>query len=353
MLVLMHFLRYMRKTVGRRREYKVLLPLLVVILLSSVGFWAFERRVNPELRLVDGLWWSVVTMTTVGYGDLSPATAGGRFLVAFPTMLAGGGVLAYGLSIFTTFLIEAKHKELRGMLDLNLQGHVVLINYPGEAKVIDMVDELRHDAIVGTAPIVLVTDQVSELSEALAKLDITFIKGSPISEDVLARANVAKASDAIVFAHSEDDNSDSFNLGVLVALSALSRTPKIVVECVKPSRKSLMRTAGADVVICVTELATQLMGQARQGLRIQELFSDLASNRTPQQVDAVQLDLKVASIAFGELAAMMVRDHILLIGIRRNAELMVNPGSDFMIESGDDVLVICDMQPSKLTYPRG
>lgn len=349
MLLWVHFLRHLRKHMTRRREYRVIFPLMAVIVLSSLGFYWFERPSHPDLQPMDGVWWTLVTMTTVGYGDISPTTVAGRFLIAVPTMLAGGGILAYGLSTFTSFVIETKHKELRGMQELDVNDHIVLINYPGEAKVLDMLSELRHDAIVGSQPIVLLTDRIEELPDSLNAFDVSFVHGSPINEDALARAHVQQARDAIVFAHSDDENSDSFNLGVLVALSALDHTPRIVVECIKPSRKALMKSAGASEVICVTELATQLLGQARQGFGIQALFSDLASNRTPQQVDIVPIELD-QPMAFSALSALMHKDHILLIGITRNHEQIINPGHQFLIRSGDDVLVICDQQPTKLSY---
>lgn len=351
MIILVHFLRRFRRTVQTRLELKILGFVALFWAFGSAGFYYFEKPHNPDLTFADSLWWAVVTMTTVGYGDYAPVTTAGRFLIAIPAMVAGGGTLAYGLSVITTYLIEEKHRELRGMNDFDFSQHIVLINYPGEAKVVEMVDELRHDSLVRNAPVVLLTDQIDELTETLGKLHVHFVKGSPINEEALARAGLDEAASAILFARSErDENSDSFNLGVLVALQSLNDKMHIVVECVSPLHKELMLKAGATTAICVTELTTQLLAQARQGLQIQQLFNNLASNRTAQQVDAVALEISGSKeLTFGELATDLVADDTLLIGVRRHATQHVNPGAGFALENGDDLLIISSSRPRKIS----
>jgi voltage-gated potassium channel len=316
-------------------------------MLGALGFYAFESPSRPELSLGDAFWWAVVTMTTVGYGDYAPTTTAGRFFVAIPAMVVGGGTLAYTLSVFTTYLIEAKNKELRGMNTFKFKDHIVLINYPGEAKVVEMIDELRHDKQIADRPIVLLTDQIDELTDTLAKLHVHFVKGSPINEEALRRAGLVTAADALLFARSErDENSDSFNLGVLVALQSINEKLRIVVECVSPVHKELMLKGGATTAICVTELTTQLLAQARQGIEIQQLFTNLASNRTPQQVDAVRLELANGeAIAFADLARKLADDDTLLIGIRCQGQQRVNPGARHPVKTGDDLLVISAKRP--------
>lgn len=345
--LLFHFLRRIRRQVQTRLELKVVGFVALFWTFGSVGFYLFESPVNPELTLADSLWWSVVTMTTVGYGDYYPQTVGGRFLIAFPAMIAGGGVLAYGLSVITTYLIEEKNKELRGMQTFNYRRHIVLINFPGEAKLVEMIDELRHDKHLDDRELVLLTDQIEEIPESLARLHVHFVKGSPINEEALERAGLANAADVILFARSErDENSDSFNLGVLVALQSINDNLTIVVECVSPLHKELMLKAGASTAICVTELTTQLLAQAREGLQIQQLFNDLASNRTPQQVDAVPLKLTgEGTMKFSDLAADLARQNVMLIGLRRSGKQNINPGADFEMADGDDLFVISSTRP--------
>lgn len=69
------------------------LILFIILMFFGMLTWLFERRGNPEFRknhkgIWDGLWWSAVTLTTVGYGDKSPKTRGGK-IAALGLMLSG------------------------------------------------------------------------------------------------------------------------------------------------------------------------------------------------------------------------------------------------------------------------
>ena len=323
-----------------RTGFKLLIFAVLFVAFGAFGFYLTESPAHPEYTLLDGLWWALVTMTTVGYGDYYPETPIGRFFVAFPAMVAGGGVIAYSISVFATALIDVKARELRGMKTLNLTDHIVLVNWPGTAKVLDMVQELQHDETQADCAIVVLTDEIEELPEELVKLQVKFVRGAPINDEALARACVKTASSCVVFASDErDENSDSYNLGVLVGLQATETEANIVAECVAPQHRSLMRKAGAAVAICVGELSTLLLAQASQGEKVQDLFSDLASNRTPQQVDVVGYSGKGAQ-RFGELARQLCEDDILLIGIDRDGKQMVNPGVGFEVRPGDSVVII-------------
>jgi voltage-gated potassium channel len=61
-------------------------------------FYFVEKTAQPELTVLDAMWWAMVTMTTVGYGDFYARTMPGRFLVSYPCMLVGIGMIGYLVS---------------------------------------------------------------------------------------------------------------------------------------------------------------------------------------------------------------------------------------------------------------
>ena len=79
----------------------------VVIVTAGMGMYHLENRAQPEAfgSVLDGLWWAVVTLTTVGYGDLQPVTGGGKML-ATVAMFAGIGVIGAACGIMADALRE-------------------------------------------------------------------------------------------------------------------------------------------------------------------------------------------------------------------------------------------------------
>ena len=85
----------------------------IVVITAGFGMYHLEHDAQPEIfaSVYDGLWWAVVTLTTVGYGDIQPVTAGGRIL-ATAAMFAGIGVIGSACGIMADALREAGADEV-------------------------------------------------------------------------------------------------------------------------------------------------------------------------------------------------------------------------------------------------
>ena len=68
-------------------------------------------------------------MTTVGYGDITPSTIEGRFIVGYPTLVFGVAMIGYTLSVLANMMFETRIKGLRGMKQLKLMNHIIIIHY--------------------------------------------------------------------------------------------------------------------------------------------------------------------------------------------------------------------------------
>ncbi|RZN82601.1 MAG: ion transporter [Winogradskyella sp.] len=106
------------------KEQIVLFMAITVILIyfSAVGIYYFEHEAQPDhfASIFDSLWWSIVTLTTVGYGDVYPITIGGRVFTFF-ILLIGLGIVAIPTGIISssmTKIFDSKHEELEGKEDL-------------------------------------------------------------------------------------------------------------------------------------------------------------------------------------------------------------------------------------------
>lgn len=85
---------------------------LIILYLSAVGIYYFERDAQPEAfgSVFHSLWWAVTTLTTVGYGDVYPITMGGRILTFF-VLVVGLGIVAIPTGLFASALSKARELE--------------------------------------------------------------------------------------------------------------------------------------------------------------------------------------------------------------------------------------------------
>ena len=84
----------------------------ILFYLSAVGIYYFENSVQPEAfsSIFSSMWWSVVTLTTVGYGDIVPITIGGR-IFTFVILMLGLGIIAIPSGMISSALTEARAME--------------------------------------------------------------------------------------------------------------------------------------------------------------------------------------------------------------------------------------------------
>lgn len=89
-----------------------LATVIVLLFLASVGIYHFERHAQPDTfaSVPHAMWWAVATLTTVGYGDIVPITAGGRIFTGFVLMI-GLGIIAVPTAIISAALVTKMERE--------------------------------------------------------------------------------------------------------------------------------------------------------------------------------------------------------------------------------------------------
>jgi len=89
-----------------------IIALCMLIYFAAYGVYVFEHEVQPKVfaSIFDAIWWSIVTITTVGYGDIYPITVGGKIFTFF-MMIIGLGLVAVPTGIFATALFRIKDEK--------------------------------------------------------------------------------------------------------------------------------------------------------------------------------------------------------------------------------------------------
>lgn len=320
--------------------FRVTLLLSAVLSYGASGFLYFELPANPSLTWSDAIWYAVVTVTTVGYGDYSPATLGGRFLIAAPMMFFGIGLLGYVLSLAASALVEQKSKESRGMGQFDFSQHLVICNFPHLSVVERVLDELWADPkFERQRGIVLIDADMPELPPELVKRGVHFVRGEPSRDETLVRANIDEAKYAVVLSkRPSDPGSDMQNVATILALEV--RNPKVysVSQCIDPSSQELMYKAGCDRVVCTGRFDAHFLAAEMLSPGIQDIIADLTSAIHGEQIYITPY--RGARCKASALANDCRREGHLLIGIQRKGETHLNLADDFELAADDAAITI-------------
>lgn len=332
----------------RSQALKVVLLTVMLVAFSSSGFMYFELADKPDLAWADALWWSIVTMTTVGYGDFFPTTTGGRYLIGIPTMLFGISILGYLLSTLATFLIEERSKELKGMSELDLRDHILLIHYPGVARVSAVLAELGNDPKTANAAVVLIDADLDELPEQLAREGLRYVRGDASKESTLDRACYREARFAIVLSRDPNDPStDNANLAAALTLEHLNPSIFTVAECIDPERVGLLYKAGCDAVVCLTALATNLVVHEMLDPGVQMVIGEATNSHSGQTFYLVDV-VGAGQSTYGSARQVLEERGCAVLGLEQKGKVVLNPVASAALEVGDRVVCIAPSRPEAL-----
>jgi voltage-gated potassium channel len=339
MYLIVQILKQFSSTLRRENLHRVAILVLAMIVLASVLFWYFEAK----LGFPDALWWTIVTLTTVGYGDISPTTAGGR-IVGVILMVFGIGFLGVLTATFASIFIENKIMENRGMKAATVEKHIVICgwNYNGP----DIVAELRADQKSKDIPIVVIA-QLND--KPLNDSKLQFIRGD-VRADVLEKANVKTAQAVIMLSDDKLDPSVSDAKIILGTLSVKSLYPDVYVcvELFDAKNVEHCERANADEIIIVGELGTNLLVQAALDHGITRMITELVSNRYGDELYKIKPPNELHGKTFLEvLNEMKKRHNILCIGIENNVDhrLISNPDAEYVLSDQDEIVVIAEERP--------
>mgnify|MGYP000618456289 CR=1 FL=1 len=223
--------------------YAILLKMLIQ--LESAG-----EGTNIH-NLPDAIWYSLVTLTTVGYGDYYPSTPGGR-IIGYIFVLASLGILGLLISKINAFFAEMSENTKLGYRGTSFTNHVVIV---GWNRFSQTVAEQMLAAGVRLAIITDSRDDIDFLAEAFDKREVYTLFSNFMSMEVLENANIVEAK--VVFVNLPDDTAS-----LVFLLNSISHFGSEINFGVVLDEKSLVPTfkrAGAGIVFCKNELSSKLI----------------------------------------------------------------------------------------------
>jgi voltage-gated potassium channel len=279
-----------------------------VALLAYLGRDGYVDPVDDHISLLDAFYYSTVSITTTGYGDIRPVTDGTRLVTTL--LVTPARILFLILLVGTT--LEVLTVRTRAAYRLSrwrrtLKDHVIICGYgtKGQAAAATLLGHgYRREQLV------VVDDRPAARMEATSK-GFSAVAGSASTQHALREAGIADAA-AVVVAVDRDDTA------VLATLTARELNPKATITAAvrEDENAHLLHESGADSVITSSSAAGRLLGLATTTPDIAEVLEDLLS--VGAGLDIVERPVAVEEV--GPLAELRSPNPV--VAVARAGELL-------------------------------
>jgi voltage-gated potassium channel len=293
--------------------------LSIALLGNAACFYIFERAVRPELGWGDSLWFSVVSIATIGYGDFFPTTLGARLGTTFFIVLLGlaSFSLFFGMAIdgMATFINNAR----KGLGRIMVDDHIFIVHFPSVHRVRQIIDEIRSDPVHGESEIVIVDDTIEELPFADER--IVFVRGSSHDLDTYERARAKQCQMAIVLSPDYGNpNSDAIVAAAVSVIDRINHDIHIVAECLHEKHRPLFDSCNCDAVVMGMTIAGNLLVQEVHDPGLAQLVEAVSSNRRGTTLFCV--DVSDGAVSYTELAKGLLDHAVTVMAVNRGSQSM-------------------------------
>jgi voltage-gated potassium channel len=289
------------------RLFQITIAIIVVINVTAYLVFLAENGANSAqfTAFGDAVWWSIVTVATVGYGDIVPRTAVGR-IIGSVTIASGIVLISLFTATISSVFIARKIKESQGLQDITFTGHLLICGWNFH------IEELltlfsRQGNRKTTQQVVLVNDappdRIESLIGAFHHLDIKFVRGDHTREAILQRANCAQASAALILPDATSITGQMNDDKTLLALLTVkSLNPQTKAYCYIVNRENLphLKRAGADDVIVSDQhvgffLANQILNPGSPQVAMEMMNFDHGND-----IQTIPIESEYIGRTFGE-----------------------------------------------------
>jgi len=226
----------------------------VMLILWTVGSFSIVLFENGDLSDVgNAIWWTIVTITTVGYGDFSPTSVPGRILAVL-IMFSGIGLISVLTGSISSIFTTKKIMEGRGLENLTIKDHIVICGWNNNVeKVLSNIAKLSSEG--DDVKIAMVNDMgEDQMNGIIARfnsdtLKIHFVQGDYALENILSKANIEHAKSVIIISNNTVENDDDKT--ILAVLTIKNKLPnlKVVAHVSQQEKLPYLKRAKADEVI--------------------------------------------------------------------------------------------------------
>jgi voltage-gated potassium channel len=324
--------RFLREQLNPVRQLQLaLLVLLFVVALGTAGYVFLESWTWGE-----ALFMTVITVTTVGFGEVRPLDASGRAFTLLLIILGVGSAAwalarAFEVALGPAFWSTVQRQRMRERL-ARMSGHYIVCGYGrlGSRIVQDL--EARGEPY-------LVVEWSTEIEERLLREGIPTVRGDATRDDVLLAAGVERARGLVSALDSDAGN-------VLTVLTARGLNPRLLIvsRANTDSSESKLQRAGADRVVTPASIGGHRLAIALLRPGVHDFLNRIFSFHPDLEIDVGQVTIPPESPFAGQTVAgcaLRRMRNVSILGIQRpDGEFILNPDAEHIIEPQEILILI-------------
>ena len=318
------------------------LPLVVRILVFS-SFFIFlfgaiihfiEPRTFPTV--FEGIWWAVVTASTVGFGDYVPRTFAGKVTGIILIFIGAAFVSSYFISL-AAVAVTRQNAYLEGKLTFKGKRHMIIIGWNERSR--EMIASIAKKDKLKT--VVLIDETLD--AKPSGYHNVHFIKGRANRDEILLKANILETESVIITADQNKDElqADMNTIITLLAIKGVHPTIRCIVEILTSEQVLNAQRAGADEIIQTNILTSSLiLNSLTSHSTMASIFELIRNSDNHHRLTCEPVLIDMVGKHFYEACSLFFPKNKMMVGIKRGEETHINPPQGFVIQQGDLAIVI-------------
>lgn len=322
MFVLLRVLRKSLPEVAKKRLTWILILVLCIIAYGTLGFHFIEGQ-----GWIVSFYWTFVTIGTVGYGDYSPKSPIGMFFT-ISLIILGIGTFALAVESLVNLIFKREQMRIMGLINVERSRHVVICGWTESTE--ECIKEM------GKASEIFVLDEDELIRKKALKSGANFVHGDPTRIKDLEKANIKGAQAVIV-----DMESDSRTIHCILSIRKVDANVRVVAEAQRYENIEQIKLAGASQVISPFVISGRLMYKSIDDGYEAMFVQDVLAEHTSRELREVKVS---AESQFNGLSLIEADIHertgVVVVGVGRNGDLVIDPPRDYTFKTGDVILGI-------------
>lgn len=327
----------MRNLFNQFRHAHIIIRVITIISLVFLTFGIGIHLIEPDEfpTVFDGIWWVIVTTSTVGYGDYVPSSALGR-TVAIILILVGAGFVTFYMITLSTTVFNLLNALKEGSATYKGEHHIIIVGWNERAK------NTIHQLLLSQTElhIVLIDETINE--SPLTNRNVHFVKGNPTRDGTLRQANIERAEMVLVTAdqHRNEHEADMQSILTLIAIKGLNPSIYCLVEILTKEQVNNAKRAGADELVETYLLASYVMVDSLHSPGLSTPIVSLLNDTHGSKLDLIPPPAELINQTFVTGVQALLKREILLIGINKGEEFFIHPSPSLLIDHNHQLLVI-------------